>query len=73
MRKNPLLKKTLKIFFFLILPLTILYGILNTSLTGFSISSDPLSPTNIVLGTFLGIITLFFIITIFLIKLRTKN
>jgi len=69
MAKDPLLRKTLKIALFVILPLLTIFLILNATITGFSIKSE----TGIATGSFLAIIIIFFTLLLFLIKLRPKT
>jgi len=72
-KEDLLFGKSIRIFLFIVLPLLLFYGILNTNLTGFSINnSEQISTTSIVIGSFLVTTTIFFIILLLLIKIRAK-
>lgn len=67
MKRDYFFNAVIRIFFVFVVPLMMLF--FGARLTGFSISSN----AGIAATGFLGIITLFFIILIFLTKLRPKT
>lgn len=72
MKENLFFKKSLKAFVYIILPLILIYGVLNTNLTGFTINAPKTNQINVAAGMILGIITIFFLLVIIAIKLGEK-
>ena len=72
MKENLFFKKTLKVLVYVILPLILIYGVINTNLTGFSINTEKTTQVNLATGIILGIITIFFVLLLVAIKLSEK-
>jgi hypothetical protein len=72
MTENLFFKKIIKIFVYTVLPLILIYGLINTNLTGFSINTEKTTQINLATGIILGIITIFFILLLASIKLGEK-
>jgi hypothetical protein len=72
MKENLFFKKTIKILAYVILPLILIYGVINTNLTGFSINTEKTTQINLVTGLILGITTIFFVLLLVAIKLSEK-
>jgi hypothetical protein len=72
MKENLFFKKTIKILAYVILPLILVYGVINTNLTGFSINTEKTTQINLVTGLILGITTIFFVLLLVAIKLSEK-